>query len=105
MKRMFLIGLSLGIKAVLNFAGVVLYSHLLTPAEYGIYAFILTIILVSDALMFMSLRYSFIRFHARPDPAEAYHYLGHILMIYGGLATAALLVSMAGGFINLMPQI
>lgn len=99
MKRLALIGLSMFVKAGLNFAALIIFARILTPAEYGVYSLVMTLVMLADAFAFMWLRQSYTRFFAETDRKRHQANISHILLMYIGLSVACIVLASFGGLV------
>lgn len=103
MKRLALITASMLVKAVLNFAALIVFARILTPGEYGIYSLILTLVLLVDSFAFSWLRTSYTRFFTEADAAKHRANISHILYMYLGISAVCVVLAAFGSFIYPIP--
>ena len=112
-----LYALARGLPGLLAFLTVALYTRLLTPAQYGIYALVLALSMFGNALLFWWLKSSILRYYSTPHRESVlstalffYYTLGGLLSVtaivlfialpkpLGLLAALGLLISISLGF-------
>jgi O-antigen/teichoic acid export membrane protein len=89
-----------GTSAALGFLSVILFTRLLTPAEYGLYVIALSMAGIVSALLFTWVRLSVLRFEAEGDAADIRltalaAYLASVLTMPAVLGVATLALGMS----------
>lgn len=89
--------LARGVPGLLTFLAIPLFTRLLSPAEYGYYALVLTSVTLFNGLLFQWLRLSLIRYLPghRDDPRQLKSTLASVTLLLVGVLGIAALVLMA----------
>lgn len=80
-----------GLPGALGFLAIAVYTRMLSPGEYGVYALVVTAVALMNVTLFWWLRSAMLRFLHAKDPAWV---TGTTLAIYLFLATAVLVVTL-----------